>query len=180
MYCSLEEAWPQMNINKQFQNNSNNFKRSLQSKNYDTSTISQNNDDDDYIDNSPNRKQNNKFRSSGNELPDNFKNNKNSNNKILEFFNDDKNSNISSNKINNLKCDDVLDHISNCNECLRNIYKKYNLFGIPHNGLSQLNIFTELSNGFNKLITKENRDVVTVVLIGLLVILILQLLKSDT
>jgi hypothetical protein len=65
----------------------------------------------------------------------------------------------------NNKCDNILDHIYNCDECLKKIYKKYNCSVSDNNILSTF-------------ITKENKDVVAIVFIGILVILILQLFAS--
>ena len=68
-------------------------------------------------------------------------------------------------KILNNQCDLMLNHISNCDDCLKKIYKKYNCSKNNNNILSEL-------------ITNENKDMILVVFIGIVVILILQLFTS--
>lgn len=60
-------------------------------------------------------------------------------------------------------CSITLTHIQNCNHCMKEIYKRLNVH-------SKFDIST--------FINKENKDIITVVLIGLLMILIMNLCKN--
>lgn len=69
-------------------------------------------------------------------------------------------------KLNSCNCDDILDHIHNCPDCLQKIYTRYNCIGT-------------MDNSFLKaVLTQENKEKLTIVLTGILVILVLQLLKN--
>jgi hypothetical protein len=59
----------------------------------------------------------------------------------------------------------ILNHLDTCDICLKRVYKKYTCLG-------------NNEDIFNKLITKDNKEVITVILIGFLVILTLQIFKT--
>ena len=69
---------------------------------------------------------------------------------------------------------DILDHIHNCEHCMREIYKRYNC-----GGKSMLNMSVLNQLNINSLVSKENKEIVTIMLLGLLVILILQLFRNN-
>lgn len=78
--------------------------------------------------------------------------------------------------IDNLKItthQNILDHIHNCDYCLKEIYKRYNCMGsIDKNYLNNFNNFN-----MDTLLSKENKEIITIMLLGMLVMLILQLFK---
>lgn len=155
MYCSLQEAWPDY----QFGNNTNqesNVKNNIQMANKHVNII-ENNDSATETKNNTNI-----YTLSKNEYEEyqRFLHNKtNKNNIAIEHFTlDDK---IESH-VNSLKCNDVLNHVHNCDICLRHIYKRYNCLGNREH-----NMFNMLS--------KDQKDIISVILVGILVILILQM-----
>lgn len=62
-------------------------------------------------------------------------------------------------------CDDILAHIQKCDYCMKEIYKRYNCNNMNINMLASL--------------SKEQKDIISIILIGLLVLLVLQLFKND-
>lgn len=174
MYCSIDEAWNITNNNNKSNNILNNSNSDLD---LDHDIESDNNIINDFKLYLKLKKQSNKFNKSNfnTNINENFISSKNDINNDSDFknnkghlhtlINDDNilipNINLKHddnlfNKINTH--DDILNHVYNCELC----YKK--LFNKPH-GL-----------GINlSLITKENKDIISIVLIGLLVILILNL-----
>jgi hypothetical protein len=139
MYCSLDEAWPQLNINKY--------------------------------------KQNNQYSQSSNKS--NLLNNHD-----YEHFNefmDGKNKNETTRE-HNIDCNIVMNHIAGCDNCLQELYKKYSFVRcIDSNGVDQntlINFFKDLSNNVIKIVGKENKDIVSSILCGLLIILVLFYLKN--
>jgi len=75
------------------------------------------------------------------------------NEKIVEKF-----SNNSEHVIN---CDDIMDHIENCEICKKKIYIKYKCIG-------------------NKIVlSKEDKEYIRIFLIGILIILVLQLFNKS-
>jgi hypothetical protein len=60
-------------------------------------------------------------------------------------------------------CHQILEHIHRCDYCMKEIYKRYNCNR------------SDLPIDISQYITPENKDVITVVLIGLLIILVIQL-----
>jgi hypothetical protein len=65
----------------------------------------------------------------------------------------------------NITCDMILNHLDKCDICLKRVYKKYTCLGNHENII-------------NKLITKDNKEVITVILVGFLIILTLQIFKT--
>lgn len=78
----------------------------------------------------------------------------------IEHYTEDTTNNKS-----NITCDMILNHLDTCDICLKRVYKKYTCLGNNEDIL-------------NKLITKDNKEVITVILIGFLVILTLQIFKT--
>jgi hypothetical protein len=155
MYCSLEEAWPHMNL----QNNRNNKLIDVRSSN---NTLNDNYYDD-YKKNLEENRQEKKIN--------------------MVQIESEKREHFDT-KVSNDKCINIMDHISVCDECLQNLYKKYSSLNPIHNinsiGLHTIhNFFTKISNNFNNLVANKNKDVVSSILFGLLIILILQFLKSN-
>lgn len=87
------------------------------------------------------------------------------NNNIHEHFKESQ-LKYNDNHLTTQNCKNILFHIQNCDVCIKEIYKKYMCMNAKY------------YNPFNNLITKENKEIISVVLIGLLVILVLQLLKN--
>lgn len=182
MYCSIDEAWPAIDHMKNKPNTDDNY----ESRQPNNQTI----------------KKRLAFAGKEHELYEEFEQFINSKkNKTVEHYNEydmDSNihthSNLHSNQHNqnhsnqhnqnhnNLhsnqhnhtnnnthnKCDDIFEHINNCEICMKRVYKQFNCIG-------RVNTFDFLSV-FNN---NENKQVMSVVLTGLLVILILQLFKNS-
>jgi hypothetical protein len=172
MYCSIEEAWPELEINKRNSIKREDAKQSEQVVKYNVleEPLRINADDYDDFKLFMNLKNNSGTRESLQQIINNKNKNSNVHTKLaptssnlLETFDDNKNN----------KCNIVIEHIQNCDECLKNLYRKYNLLIKPSTVLS------DLSKTFNNMITPENKDIVSVVLFGLLVILTLHLIRSD-
>lgn len=94
------------------------------------------------------------------EKKENKENKENEEKELTEHFNN----NYDKYKILNNQCNSALNHISTCDDCLKKIYKKYNC--------------SKNNNILLELITNENKDIILIAFIGLLVILILQLFTS--
>lgn len=149
MYCSLTEAWPALYPD--------NKSESRQSKNDDTVNVSEKDyiEFKKYIETRENSKETEVKK---------YKNN-------IEHFENSKDVELKEevhkyHKIHrDIDCDEILDHIHNCKSCMKKMYMRYNCFGNKDN-----NIFSDM--------IKENKDIVTVVIIGIMIILILHLFKD--
>lgn len=64
-------------------------------------------------------------------------------------------------------CKYILEHIQNCDYCMKELYTKH-MSSSPF----------KFNNPFHNLITADNKDVISAIFIGLLIILILQIFKS--
>jgi len=165
MYCSLEEAWPNMRRNNI---NNNIFRQNnLICPSYSPSIIHKNNISDNYYDD---------FK-----LPHNNINVENNNDKNIEKISVQSEKNNIIEKFNqDDKCIRIMEHITVCDECLKNLYKKFSFNrGISYNyGLETLlDFFRNIGNNFNKIVEKD-KDLVSSILVGLLIILIIHFLKS--
>jgi hypothetical protein len=164
MYCSLTEAWPALYPD--------NKSEPIRSKNDDTVNVSEKDyiEFKKYIETRENSKEMNakKYKNNIEHFEETgvkkYKNN-------IEHFENPKDDELKEevhkyHKIHrDMDCDEMLDHIHNCKSCMKKMYMRYNCFGNKDN-----NIFSDM--------IKENKDIVTVVIIGIMIILILHLFKD--
>jgi hypothetical protein len=138
MYCSIDEAWETSDF----------FQRNKKIKT--SETIIDNDEIEEFK----------QFKAHKNSNQKNTNNTSHYHEHEIEHFTDDKSGNTV-----NITCDMILNHLDNCDVCLKRVYKKYTCLGNKEDILS-------------KLITKENKEVITVILIGFLVILTLQIFRT--
>jgi len=150
MYCSIDEAW---NNYSNFKPHSHSHKNNSLNNSHHMSHSQEINDDNDAL-----LKDFKHFLSLKNKADEPIVANKK-----IEHFNESLVPTTKEMQQSNMNHQYFLDHISSCEECSRMIYKRYN-YGRNNNILN--------------LITDENKDLISVVLIGILTILILHLFNS--
>jgi len=171
MYCSIEEAWPNypqnniMNRNNDYpsinninKNNKNNDLYSISKKEYEEyqqflkakqeQEQEQEQEQRQIIKRQEQEQRQPYYRQSYDNSIEHFVDSKMKNNNNLDY--------------DEIKCDYILDHIHKCDKCLKKVYMKYNCVGNRNN-----NIFNMLD--------KNQKEVLSIVLTGILVILLLQL-----
>jgi len=148
MYCNLDEAW-----GKQYTNNIN---------------------DPEYTEFLKYKKQKQSLTDKDTNLELFDMNDKKNNVQLNTYTLSDKNTNdyINNKQINIdskvdeqlCKCDNILNHIHNCPECLKKIYIKYSCFG-------------RINDTFTLFFTNETKEKLTIILLGILTLLMLCLTK---
>ena len=171
MYCSIDEAWPKKIDHLKDKNPNNDlicnnkteepvkmssdlyeeFKNFMNLKKKETYI-------EEFAEQNPARAELGKINNHNN----NNNNNHNNHNNHYEYNNEHKKHNI------HFNCDDYFEHINNCDICMKKVYKNFNCLG-KNNGLEFLSMLN----------INENKQVISVVLMGVLVILILQLFKTQ-
>ena len=186
MYCSIEEAWPNYpqnniinrnndspsinNINK---NNKNNDLYSISKKEYEEyqQFLKAKQEQEQEQEQEQNKEQRQIIKRQEQEQRQIIKRQeqeqrqpyyRQSYDNSIEHFVDSKMNNNNNLDYDEIKCDYILDHIHKCDKCLKKVYMKYNCVGNRNN-----NIFNMLD--------KNQKEVLSIVLTGILVILLLQL-----
>lgn len=173
MYCSIEEAWPNypsnhlMNRNNNLSSNKNqeiireNFiqPESLTEENNSTSKNLYSISQKEYNEYQTFLKEKTKQEKSNqeNDLIEHFIDNKKPKKQSINQ-NDD-----SESEYDDIKCEYILNHIHKCDKCLKKIYMKYKCIGNKNNNVLNM-------------LDKNQKEVLTVVLTGILVIILLQLI----
>jgi hypothetical protein len=177
MYCTIQEAWPDIPFSHNISNSSNSVSHVHFENNINNNKTNNKNIDDDgkkryslsekeYHDYQKFlHDQSNKNDNDIEHFVDNNHHKKiiKQNKKLKYQYDHDSDSEIEI--IHNIDCENCIEHISKCRKCLKKLYMKYNCVGNRNN-----NIFNMLN--------KDQKEILSVVLAGILVIILLQLLMG--
>ena len=166
MYCSIEEAWPDHSFNKINKNNKPVIYEDLTNKNK-TYSLSEKEYQD--YQNFLHEKTNTIEHFIDKKQPPKIKYQNNNYRNYHHYDNNDDNNDDNNNDDNNshdINCDNLLRHLQKCDKCLRKVYMKYNCVGNKNNNLLNM-------------LDKSQKEVLSVVLTGILVIILLQILIGN-